>query len=213
MPTAFNWRSNASTEPNRLTRFVYCRLASAAPAARSAGVAFWSSASIVMSWFRIAMANSGGNCWPCAAALAFAPVKTWSNSLCLMSKPLALTMTGSPNSAFIVASGVAFVPAETTAGSVAAVAEITPAISAADRINFNFIRSIGLTSFVLVQKQSYNVTTFTLLMSVSFFSSSSKACGGTLSRLSTVSARPPTASRPRLMLAMLTLCLPSRVPR
>ncbi len=50
-------------------------------------------------------------------------------------------------------------------------------------------------------------------MSASFCSSSSTACGGTLSRLNTVNARPPAVSRPRLMLAMLTLCFASSVPR
>ena len=40
-------------------------------------------------------------------------------------------------------------PADRAAGvAVVAWVEITPAISAADRINFNFIWSIGLTSFV-----------------------------------------------------------------
>src|SRR5476649_463028 len=47
--------------------------------------------------------------WPCAAAADLMPVITSSNSLCLISKPLPLAMTGSPNSEFIAATGLAFV--------------------------------------------------------------------------------------------------------
>ena len=57
-----------------------------------------------------------------------------------------------------------------------------------------------------------SLTTRMLLMSGSFWISSSSAGGGTLSRFKTVRACPPAASRLRLMLAMLTWCLPIRVP-
>src|SRR5436309_1490829 len=48
------------------------------------------------------------------------------------------------------------------------------------------------------------LTTFTFWMSGSFSNSASTAGGGSLSRWSTVNAWPPTVSRLRLMLAMLT---------
>src|SRR5439155_13860 len=62
------------------------------------------------------------------------------------------------------------------------------------------------------REHDYNFTTRTLLMSGSLRISSSNSGGGTLSRFSTVKAWPPLLSRLKLMLAMLTLYWPIKVP-
>src|SRR5450755_1700655 len=140
MPTAFNCRWKASGDGKRLIKLVYCKSASTLPATRSAAVAFCNRSWMVMSWFITPRLKSGGNIWPCAAALALTPDTISSSSLRLISKPVPLTITGSPNNAFI-ASAVELVLATglTVEFAVAACAEITPAINAAERISFNFI--------------------------------------------------------------------------
>ena len=64
---------------------------------------------MVINWSNTCNSAPGGNCWPLAAALARAPVRTWSSSLRLTVKPSPLAITGSPNSAVMAAVGLAFV--------------------------------------------------------------------------------------------------------
>ena len=96
---------------------------------------------------------------------------TESNWACLISRPLPLTITGSPNNAVIAASVLEFVP-------VAAGAAFVDAVSAAAGVEnapkTSAARVTGKIIFILVFifscwfDSGYNFTTFTLLMSGSF---------------------------------------------
>src|ERR1035437_1328199 len=99
-------------------------------------------------WLSIWVNCPDGMVWPRAAAVDLTPIITWSNSLRLISKPLPLAITGSPNNAVIAAWALTLVAVDAGA-LVAALAEAALTRGSANKATANAAGKINFICFFI----------------------------------------------------------------